>query len=113
MSLTRYAIRWPDGSYSQAPRCGSVYGVPLDKAKLWRTKGHVTAHLHTMEYDPGTVVVEVTITPGAIVLDVGEWQDKARKRRDAEAKARGVADAKERVARAERELAAARKAAGL
>lgn len=103
--VIRYAIRFPDGTYSNGPIQASV---PLDKAKLWKKIGHVKNHLqsyHRRGYPVGTTVVEVELayrfkhlylyTVAELVL--------ARKKKQAEEKIKFEAS------EAKRELAAAKK----
>jgi hypothetical protein len=51
-SNKRFAIKFPDGTYSNGPRGKHV---PFQDAKIWLHIGHVKTHLqHDRRYPPGT-----------------------------------------------------------
>lgn len=60
--MKRFAIQFPDGRFSNGAK---ALPVKFEKAKLWRLKNHVTAHLARWSADPypkGTEVVEVELS---------------------------------------------------
>jgi hypothetical protein len=108
--MKRYTIQFPDGGFSKGPQWWRpLESVPLEKAKLWRTKGHVVQHLSHREYPPGCKVVEVeiatTVTP---LFDVGAHVEERSAKREEQAKRDHVRAAEERLRTAEAELEAAR-----
>jgi hypothetical protein len=90
--MKRYAIKFPDGTYSDGPR---MRRVAFEKAKLWTNRGHVLTHLQGIYstrtrsgYPDGTQVVEVefvhTEQPVMLVADyLNEHEQKKAKERAA------------------------------
>lgn len=111
--MIRYAVMFPSGSYSNGP---ARKPVPLEKAKLWRTRGQVTQHLdqrHQGAYPPGCVVVKLHIEPGVeYVADVGSFVAEREAERQARQVARNAEWARLRFEMAKQELERARKALG-
>lgn len=77
----RYAVRFADGTYSRGGTC-RVEVDSLDKAKLWRTRGHVTNHLNQFHSEDleGARVVSVRL------METGESYDAAAYVREKEAR---------------------------
>ena len=112
--MKRYAIQFADGNYAR-PRGARCSRVPIEKAKMWNARNHVTSHLQStaIKYPAGTSIVEVSFTPTATrIVDVEEYLDAHRKRSEEERRKRDVEWAKQRVRSAEAELAAAKAALG-
>ena len=103
--LVRYAILLPDGTFARPGRVATA--VPLAKAKLWRTRGHVTQHLQQRPrgrrpYPAGTKVVEVVLTTEVTpVIDVDQAMAEF-------AQATATKRAKHEIEHARRELESAR-----
>lgn len=104
--LVRYAVQLPDGTFARPGRVATK--VPLAKAKLWRTRGHVTQHLQQRErpgrhhYPVGTKVVEVVLTTEVTpVIDVDQAMAEF-------AKTTAAKKAKHEIEHARRELESAR-----
>jgi hypothetical protein len=109
----RYAIKLPDGTYSNGPQ---MRFVPLNKAKLWTNIGHVKTHLQGIPkpYPKGSKIVEVEVVyreKGLCLVEdylTEHKQAVAEKRRvndkrhaemELEAAKKRLADAERRVSR--------------
>jgi hypothetical protein len=105
----RYAIKLPDGTYSNGPQ---MRQVPLNKAKLWTNIGHVKTHLQGIPkpYPKGSEIVEVEVvyqTKGVCLVEDYLAEHKrtaAEKRRENEKRyaEMELEAAKKRLAEAER-----------
>lgn len=102
--MKRYAIKLPDGSYSNGPQMRSV---AFEKAKLWTNKGHVLLHIQGLPqaYPPGTQIVEVefrhTEQPVMLVSDYMTDYEHRKSKAKAESHQRWLLSHKEYL---EREL---------
>ena len=107
--MKRFAIQFPDGLFSNGPQCRPV---TLDKAKLWRLKNHVSAHLGRFSGNPypaETYVVEIELSPTSSPLYEVQAYLKRKHEADAIEKAKREKHWAERqVVRAEKDLRAAK-----
>jgi hypothetical protein len=109
--IKRYAIQFPDGSFSNGLR---RQPVSFEKAKLWKQKNHLTTHLgskpvyYNTQYPDGSKVVEVEIRPRIEVLCTVEEaleglmdrRERREARLDKEDAERELREAQERLNRA-------------
>jgi hypothetical protein len=117
--IKRYAIRFPDGSFSNGLRREPV---SFEKAKLWKQKNHLTNHLgskpvyYDTPYPDGSKVVEVMIRSRIEVLctveaaleglmDRREVREACWEKEDAE---RELQEAQERLSQAQKRFDGAR-----
>jgi len=85
--MKRFAIKFPNGQYSEGSKNQSTKPVPFDKAKLWTNLGHVKNHLNGLWFDvcypEGCEIVEVIIThTESTVMSVQNARDLARKKQE-------------------------------
>ena len=101
---TRFAIRFPDGTFSDGP---SQRPTTFDKAKLWKHKGHIKQHIgqyHRKAYPFGTEIVEVEV-----IITLGNSVGTIEKLAAEEAERKRVAKARSEASSAMREYQAAQK----
>lgn len=103
--MKRFAIQFPNGLFSNGAKC---LPVKFEKAKLWRLRNHVTAHLSRFSGNPypaGTNVVEVEIshTASPVFLVENYMREKLERDRVERAK-REKQWAERQVERAKKDL---------
>lgn len=111
--MKKYTIQMPDGGFTKGPMWGGVQSVPMEKAKLWNARGHLTVHLDHFgdKYPAGSKIVEVevvtTVTP---IDDVATVVAERLKQKEQERKQYAANSAKARFEAAQRELERAKAA---
>jgi hypothetical protein len=82
--MKRYAIKFPDGTYSKGAKNGHIQRVPFEKAKLWTNIGHIKNHLNGLgscakNYPRGCEIIEVVIShTETTIMTVGDALDLAK-----------------------------------